>query len=77
MIYIALGLIFIIAVCAAYSITVKLRKPSSQSYRVTKDTMMGEFLSKSPESAKVLSGMGMHCIGCPSHNNETLEDTWL
>ncbi|MDO4961688.1 MAG: DUF1858 domain-containing protein [Eubacteriales bacterium] len=38
---------------------------------------MGELLSKSPESAKVLSEMGMHCIGCPSHNNETLEDTWF
>ena len=41
--------------------------------RLTKDTTIGELLSMDPEMGEVLSGIGMHCIGCPSAQRETLE----
>lgn len=41
--------------------------------RLTKDTTIGELLAMDPEIGQVLSGIGMHCIGCPSARGETLE----
>lgn len=41
--------------------------------RVTKDTTIGELLQLDPEIANVLTNIGMHCIGCPSSQMETLE----
>lgn len=41
--------------------------------RITKNTTIGELLEKLPESAEILTNIGMHCIGCPSAQRETLE----
>lgn len=41
--------------------------------RVTKDTTIGELLQLDPEISNVLTNIGMHCIGCPSSQGETLE----
>ena len=41
--------------------------------RITKDTMIGELLQMDPESGEVLTSIGMHCLGCPSAQRETLE----
>ena len=41
--------------------------------RVTKDTTIGELLQLDPDIANVLTGIGMHCIGCPSSQMETIE----
>ena len=39
-----------------------------------KDTTIGEILEKAPEKAEILLEIGMHCLGCPSSQAETLEE---
>ena len=41
---------------------------------ITKDMIIGDVLKSNPENANVLRGMGMHCLGCPSSQAETLEE---
>ncbi len=41
---------------------------------ITKDMTIGEALSLKPEIAPVLLGMGMHCLGCPASQAESLEE---
>lgn len=41
--------------------------------RITKDTTIGELLQISPSVADILMNIGMHCVGCPSSQRETLE----
>lgn len=43
--------------------------------QVTKETMIGELLNINVEAAApVLMGIGMHCLGCPSSQMETIEE---
>ena len=37
-----------------------------------KDTKIIEILEKAPEKAEVLLSVGMHCLGCPSAQYETI-----
>ncbi len=39
-----------------------------------KDTKIGEILEKAPEKADILLEVGMHCLGCPASQMETLEE---
>ena len=41
---------------------------------ITKNTTIGEALSINPNIAPVLMEIGMHCLGCPSAQGETLEE---
>ncbi len=41
---------------------------------ITKDMTIGEILSQAPEAAPILLEAGMHCLGCPSAQAETLEE---
>lgn len=41
---------------------------------ITKDMTIGEILRKAPQVAPVLMEAGMHCLGCPSAQGETLEE---
>ena len=40
--------------------------------QITKDMTIGEILRTNPDVAPVLMGMGMHCLGCPASQAETL-----
>ena len=40
----------------------------------TKDMTIGELLRANPEAAPVLMEAGMHCLGCPSAQAESLEE---
>ena len=40
---------------------------------ITKDTMIGDLLVIAPETAPVLFSIGMHCLGCPASQGETIE----
>lgn len=42
-------------------------------FRITKNTTIGELLQTVPEMADILTNIGMHCLGCPSSQRETLE----
>lgn len=41
--------------------------------RITKNITIGQLLEMDPEMGNILTSIGMHCIGCPSARNETLE----
>lgn len=41
---------------------------------ITKDMTIGEILRVNPDVAPVLMAAGMHCLGCPSAQGETLEE---
>ena len=41
---------------------------------INKDTTIGEMLRTKPQAEPVLMEMGMHCLGCPSAQAETLEE---
>ncbi len=42
--------------------------------QITKDTMIGELLNIDAEVAPILLEIGMHCLGCPSSQMETIEE---
>ena len=42
--------------------------------KITKDMTIGEILSANPEVAPVLMEAGMHCLGCPSAQGESLAE---
>ena len=41
--------------------------------KVTKDMLIGQLLVLDPNIAPILMRAGMHCIGCPSSQMETIE----
>ncbi len=41
---------------------------------ITKDMTIGEILTVNPGIAPILMAAGMHCLGCPSAQGETLEE---
>lgn len=41
---------------------------------ITKDMTIGEILRVNPSVAPILMNAGMHCLGCPSAQSETLEE---
>lgn len=42
-----------------------------------KDTKIGELLEKASEKADILLEAGMHCLGCPASQAETLEEACM
>ncbi len=42
--------------------------------QVSKDTMIGELLQIHEGIAPILFGIGMHCLGCPASQMETIEE---
>ena len=41
---------------------------------VTGETLIGEIVRNHPETIDVLLSIGMHCLGCPSAQMESLAD---
>ena len=42
--------------------------------KVTKNTLIGQLQQIDPNIAAILMRAGMHCIGCPSSQMESLEE---
>lgn len=42
--------------------------------KVSKDMTIGEVLNINPDIAPILMEIGMHCLGCPSAQGESLEE---
>lgn len=42
--------------------------------QISKDTKIGELMMTFPEAAPILMEIGMHCLGCPASQMETLEE---
>ena len=45
--------------------------------QVTKSTMIGELLQIDENIAPILLNIGMHCLGCPSSQMESLEEACM
>ena len=41
---------------------------------IEKTTKIGELLKIAPEKSTILLEAGMHCLGCPASQEETLEE---
>lgn len=41
---------------------------------ITRDMTIGEILRANPNVAPILMEAGMHCLGCPSAQGESLEE---
>lgn len=41
---------------------------------ITKDTIIGDILDVAPQTAPIFLSIGMHCLGCPSSQMESLQD---
>ena len=39
----------------------------------TKNSTIGDVISTNPKLTKILEGFGLHCLGCPMSQMETLE----
>ena len=42
--------------------------------QISKETRIGELLVTFPEAAPILMEIGMHCLGCPASQMESLEE---
>ena len=49
-------------------------KGRKDNMKFDKETRIGEILEKAPEKAEILLEIGMHCLGCPASQMETLEE---
>ena len=46
--------------------------------KISKDMIIGQILEMDPNMACILMAGGMHCIGCPSAQGESLEEAaWV
>ncbi len=44
---------------------------------VSKDMIIGDILKVEPSIAAILMAGGMHCVGCPSAQGESLEEACM
>ena len=49
-------------------------KEENDMATITKDMTIGEILRTNPAVAPILMEAGMHCLGCPSAQGESLEE---
>ena len=55
-----------------------LQEKSESTASVSKETLIGELLQIDEDIAPILFGIGMHCLGCPASQGETLEEAaWV
>ena len=45
--------------------------------KIDKETIIGDVLDIAPQSAPLFFGIGMHCLGCPASQAETLEEACM
>ena len=45
--------------------------------QITKDTVIGNILDVAPDTAPFFLEMGMHCLGCPSSQGESIEEACM
>lgn len=45
--------------------------------KINKNIKIGELLKEYPEKAEILLNAGMHCLGCPASQEETIEEACM
>ena len=51
-----------------------IRNGGNKMTGITKDMTMGQIVSEQPDVIPILMSAGMHCVGCPAAQGETLEE---
>ena len=46
-------------------------------FEISRDTMISEILSNAPEAMPVFQNIGMHCLGCPASQGESIEEACM
>ena len=46
-------------------------------YQVNKNTIIGDILDKDFDAAPFFLEIGMHCLGCPASQGESIEDACM
>ena len=44
---------------------------------ITKNSIIGDVLDKHPETAELFFSIGMHCLGCPASQGESIADACM
>ena len=44
---------------------------------ITKDTIIGDILDIAPQTAPLFMAIGMHCLGCPASQGESIEEACM
>ncbi|MGL5675719.1 MAG: hydroxylamine reductase [Cellulosilyticaceae bacterium] len=55
----------------------KLEVTEESNVQVTKEMTIGELLKRNENNVKIFMAAGMHCLGCPSAQIETLEEACM
>ena len=50
------------------------KKGKVLNMEINKNMTIGELLEKAPEKAEILLEAGMHCLGCPASQAETIAE---
>ena len=45
--------------------------------KISKEMIIGDILNEAPDMGAVLMAAGMHCLGCPSSQAESLEEACM
>lgn len=45
--------------------------------KITKETLIGELLRINEGVAPILMGIGMHCLGCPASQGESIAEACM
>lgn len=53
------------------------KKGGIKMAQVTKEMTIGELLNMNPNVAPILMEIGMHCLGCPASQGESLEEACM
>lgn len=52
-------------------------KRKEEKMKFNKNTRIGEILEQAPEKINILMEIGMHCVGCPASQMETIEEACM
>ena len=52
----------------------KFKNERNDIMKIEKNITIGELLRTHPEKAEILLAAGMHCLGCPASQSETIEE---
>ncbi len=52
----------------------RIKENGGTQMEITKDTIIGDILRIAPQAAPIFMGIGMHCLGCPASQAETVAE---
>jgi hydroxylamine reductase len=55
----------------------KITIRGGKNMEIKKEMTIGELLEVAPEKADILLNAGMHCLGCPASQAETIEEACM